>query len=122
MKLALPVKVILGLATLWPALWLIAEAACMVTGLSNVHEGGPVEIAVCDAIWRMRWSVFLVPVLVVFYLVYIFRIPGWTGGERFGWSAALALMCPPLVMPVFFFLNVWRDPTRPGRPGSGLTP
>jgi len=45
----------------------------------------------------LRWSVFLVPVLIIFYLVYIFRTPSWTGGERIGWATAIVLVCPPLV-------------------------
>jgi hypothetical protein len=115
MTLSRPLKVIVGAATLWPALWLMAEAVCMVTGLSNVHEGGPVEIAVCDAIWMLRWSLFLVPLLAIFYLVYLFRKPGLTGTEKGIWAAAILVGCAPLFMPLFFFLHVWRDPGSSGR-------
>lgn len=114
MRLSRPAKVIVGVATLWPALWLMAEAVCMVTGLSNVHEGGPVEIAVCDAIWTMRWSMFLVPLLMIFYLVYLFRMPGLTGASKGLWAAAILVGCAPLFMPLFFLLQVWRD----GRPSD----
>jgi len=115
MRLSRPLKVIVGVATLWPALWLMAEAVCMVTGLSNVHEGGPVEIAVCDAIWTMRWSMILVPLLAIFYLVYLFRMPGTTGAAKGLWAAAILVGCAPLFMPLFFYLHVWRDPGSSGR-------
>jgi hypothetical protein len=116
MRLSRPVKVVVGVATLWPALWLMAEAVCMVTGLSNVHEGGPVEIAVCDAIWAMRWSLFLLPLLMVFYLAYLFRKPGLTGTEKGMWAAAILVGCAPLFMPLFFLLQVWRDGGPSDRP------
>jgi hypothetical protein len=109
MRLSRPARVVVGVATLWPALWLVAEAVCMVTGLSNVHEGGPVEIAVCDSIWTIRWSLFLVPLLMVFYLVYLFRMPGLTGTAKGLWAAAILVGCAPLFMPLFFLLYVWRE-------------
>lgn len=105
-----PVKVIVGAATLWPTLWLFALAVSWVVALSNPAGGsGPVENTIADAIWMLRWSFFLFPVLLVFYLVYLLRMPGLTGAAKALWAAAILVGCGPLFMLLFFFLHVWPD-------------
>ena len=116
MRLSRPVKVILGAATLWPALWLMALAVSWFVAMSNpAGPSGRVENTIADTIWMLRWTFLLFPLLAVFYLVYLFRMPTMTGAAKGLWAAAILVGCGPLFMPLFFFLHIWRDSGSSGR-------
>jgi hypothetical protein len=57
----------------------------------------------------VMWTlVILVPILVLFYVVYVVRTPGLSGAAKALWAVAI-LAGSVVVMPVFFCLHVLRD-------------
>jgi hypothetical protein len=119
MNLKPRVKVIVGLATLWPLMW--GMALVLLAFVREVFFGEddfPTWLAGIGAVTYLvlAWSVLLVPFLVVFYLVYVFRMPGMTSAAKGLWAVAI-LAGSVIVMPVFFYRYVWRH--SPAGPPTG---
>jgi hypothetical protein len=116
MKLGTRGKVLLGVVTLWPALWLIVGIAIALLGVLYAPEGElPMPFNMLGGLAYMVVMLtlpILVPALVVFYLVYVFRKPGLSGVERALWTVAV-VAGSVIAMPVFFYLHILRDAAPP---------
>lgn len=65
----------------------------------------------------MHFTVMLLSVaLIAFYIVYLFKTDRVERDKKALWAISL-FMGGPIAMPVFWYLNVWREPA-PCAPGS----
>jgi hypothetical protein len=106
MKLSKPVKLLVGGATVWLPLYMIAFFVIVFTGVF-MHSAPDVDSF--DVLFRVHMATTLLSVgLLVFYIVHIFQTKLLASDQRIMWLLVI-LFLGPLAMPIYFFKYVWPD-------------
>lgn len=114
MPLSRPIKLLLGLLTLWPMVYMFLFMAFVLTtiiwaelGRGARHTSGfPVGILLLFS--AHVGTILLVSALAVFYVVYLVKTDRVPEDKKALWAAVIFLG-NMLAMPVFFYLYVWPD-------------
>ena len=116
MKLNKPVKILVGLATLWFAIypflffavWLLMFGGILVSAESSSSDF-PLAVIPFLAIFPLHFcTIFLSFILMAFYLVHV--IKNTTGHETIRIILALGnFFMPFLSMPIYFYLFIWLE-------------
>jgi len=123
-NLSKPVKILIGIATIWPPIFMflfmfgfffMGFVMPMIVGDLN-HMGGPHErdfIALAAFIIFMALYLFTILLwngLMIFYIVHLFMTKRIAeGGTKALW-AVLIFLANILVMPVYWYLYIWQEP------------
>jgi hypothetical protein len=106
MKLSRPIKLLVGAATLWLPLYMIAFFVIVFTGVF-MHSAPDFDSF--DVLFRVHMVTSLLSVaLLVFYIVHIFQTKALPSDQRIMWLLVI-LFLGPLAMPVYFFKHVVRE-------------
>jgi hypothetical protein len=109
-----PIKVLLGLATLWPFFYLILffvvifSTIVFMPGPGGEPPGPPPLIALI-----LPLHLFTMPAvmaLMVFYIVNVFRNDRVDKDKKALWAVVL-FMGNMIAMPIYWYLYIWREPT-----------
>lgn len=116
MKLNKPVKILVGLATLWFAIypflffavWLLMVGGIMISAESSSNDF-PLALIPFFTIFPLHFcTIFLSFILMAFYLVHV--IKNTTGNETIRIILALGnFFMPFLSMPIYFYLFIWLE-------------
>ena len=114
MPLTRPVKLLVGLLTLWPILYMFLFMAFVLTtiiwseiGRGTQHVPGfPVGMLLLFG--AHLGTMLLMSALTVFYVVYLVKTERVPQDKKALWAAVIFLG-NMLAMPVFFYLYVWPD-------------
>lgn len=100
MKLSRPIKLLVGAATLWIPLYMIAFFAIVFAGVFTHSAPG---IEAFDVLFSVHMATSLLSVaLLVLYVVHIFQTKALASDQRIMWLLVI-LFLGPLAMPVYFF-------------------
>ena len=100
MKLSRPIKLLVGAATLWLPLYMIAFFA-IVFSRSITPEG-------FDVLWRVHMATMLVSIgTLAFYVVHLFKVQLPTD-QKLMWALTIFFL-GPLAMPFYFVKHLWPD-------------
>lgn len=101
MKLSRPIKLLVGAATLWLPLYMIAFFAF-------AFSGGWRDKHSFDVLFRVHMVSSLLSVgLLVFYIVHLFKVSLNTD-RRIMWALTIFFL-GPFAMPFYFFKHVWPE-------------
>jgi len=115
-KMSKPVKILLGLLTIWPpieiAIFVVLYFGFIFFSISNSsHSNDPfVGIWIMIIMIPHILTMMLVTALKVFYIVHLImttRIP--EAKTKALWGAFLVIF-PVITMVVYFFIHIWREP------------
>ena len=111
MKLGVVAKVLVGLATLWPLVYMVLFLLSFV-GMATRGGGQLIrfEALFLLHVLTMVWMVGL----MIFYIVYLFQSKRISQDKKVLWAIVL-FMGHVIAMPIFFWLYIWPDP-REGTP------
>ena len=112
MKLGKPAKIIVGLLTLWPLLYIFVFFAFMFTMVFTIPhqttgQGVPAPFVVIFALHL--FTIFFMFGLVAFYIYYLFKTDRVPQDKKALWAVVLFLG-NMIAMPVFWYLYIWREP------------
>jgi hypothetical protein len=100
MKLSRPIKLLVGAATLWLPLYMIAFFVLIGTRSMTFVD--------FDTLWNVHMATTLLSVgVLVFYVVHLFKVPLPTD-QKLMWALTLFFL-GPLAMPFYFFKHVWPE-------------
>jgi hypothetical protein len=105
-----PVKVLLGLATLWPFSYLIPFFTVIfstVVFMPSSGEPGPPPLIALILPLHL-FTMLAVMALMVFYIVNVFRNDRVDNDKKALWAVVL-FMGNMIAMPIYWYLYVWRD-------------
>jgi hypothetical protein len=106
MKLSRPIKLLVGAATVWLPLYMIAFFMIVFAGMSS-HSS--LDIDSFDLLFRVHMATSILSVgLLVFYVVHLFKAKHLVGDQRLMWALTIFFL-GPLAMPVYFFKHVWPE-------------
>ena len=106
MKLSKPVKVLVGGATVWLPLYMMAFSAIVFAGMFT-HSAPDIEAF--DVLFRVHMATSILSVgLLAFYVVHLFQAKHLVGDQRVMWALVI-LFLGPLAMPFYFFKHVWPE-------------
>jgi hypothetical protein len=106
MKLSRPIKMLVGAATLWIPLYMIAFMAIV---FSSVFSHSAPDIDSFDVLFRVHMATSLLSVaLLVIYIVHLFQTKAIPSDQRIMWLLVI-LFFGPLAMPVYFFKHMWPE-------------
>ena len=109
-----PIKVLLGLATLWPFFYLILffvvifSTIVFMPGPGGEAPGPPPLIALILPLHLL--TMLAVMALMVFYIVNVFRNDRVDKDKKALWAVVL-FMGNMIAMPIYWYLYIWREPT-----------
>ena len=113
MKLGKGSKILIGILTLWPPLYLFLFMTFIFVNIFSTFSNPAQNKPDFDA-FRIIFALHFVTILltfglVAFYLVYLFRTEIVPKDKKALWAAVLFLG-NMVAMPVFWFLYIWREP------------
>ncbi len=108
MKLGKTGKVLLGLATLWPIIYMALFFIGAISMVSFAGEQGPPRLFPIIFVLHFLTIVWAWG-LIVFYIVYVFKSDRVPKEKKALWAAVLFLG-NMFAMPVFWYLHIWRAP------------
>ena len=105
-------KVLLGIATIWPFIYIVLFMAFMLSTFffmrGGAAEGGIVP-GVMVAVFALHFlTIVWVWALIAFYMVNVFRNDRVDKDKKVLWAVVL-FMGNMLVMPVYWYLYIWRE-------------
>jgi hypothetical protein len=109
-----PIKILIGLATCWPVIYLGVFFFAVFSTLPSTGAGGGAppgdlfSVILPLHLITMLWIVGL----TVFYIVDVFRNRAVTDDKRVLWAVVL-FMGNMISMPIYWYLYIWREPTIP---------
>jgi hypothetical protein len=123
MNLGKGAKVLLGLATAWPLVWMLIFLSA---GLYQVFSE--------TSLWpptlpsgTPRWMLYVIAVhsltcvlnlaILATYMIHLFKSDRVSQDKKVFWAVVL-LAGNVIAMPVFFYLYVWKDAPSPPPPGG----
>ena len=115
-----PVKILLGLATLWPFIYMIFfffvifSSFFFMSNSQGQESGFPVLFMVIFPLHFL--TILWIMALTVFYMVNVFRNDLVEKDKKVLWAVVL-FMGNMIAMPVYWYLYIWKEP-----PGASLTP
>ena len=102
MKLSRPIKLLVGAATLWLPLYMIAFFAMIMMRLPGGEAG-------FDLLFKVHMATSIASVaLLAFYVVHLFKAKHFAGDQRVMWALAIFVL-GPFAMPFYFVKNVWPE-------------
>jgi hypothetical protein len=115
MTLSKPVKVAVGVLTVWPivhlCLFMAAFGFMMFTVIANAPRGAPPPDgfeAWFLLVFVLHFATALLTMgLLVFYIVHLFKTDLVANDRKVLWALVL-FMGGPIAMPVYFWLYLWR--------------
>ncbi len=126
MHLPRSAKVMLGLLTALPALYVILFSALIVRLVVWRAGGDPradtMPVPIADLMWMHLAVMLLIVGLETFYLLYLFKTGRVPPDQRARWAgevgddddpALVSLVINVGAMPLFFALHVWPERARP---------
>ena len=125
MVLSRPIKIVVGILTAWPVLYIFlffAFIAGTIFWISRSASGGghssgpPVAFLLLFAAHFA--TILLMFALIAFYNVFLFKTDRVPQDKKALWAAVLFLG-NMLAMPVFFYLYVWPDEWPRRKAGTG---
>jgi len=106
MKLSRPTKMLVGAATLWIPLYMMAFIAIVFTQVFTQSAPG---IEAFDVLFTVHMATTLLSVaLLVIYIVHLFQTKSLPSDQRIMWLLVI-LFFGPLAMPVYFFKHMWPE-------------
>ena len=103
MKLDRAAKVLIGVATLWPLVYMLLFAVSFVA-MAMKAGGGLIRF---ETLFLLHlFTIVWIFVLLVFYIVYLFRTERVSQDKKVLWAVVLFLG-HMLAMPIFFWLYIW---------------
>jgi hypothetical protein len=109
-----PIKIILGVATLWPILYMIIS---FVFAFSQVFlfsqeevpssSGLPIDFRVFFGLHML--TIFWIFILLIIYIVNLFRNDRVAKDMKALWAVVL-FMGNMIAMPIYWYLYIWREP------------
>jgi hypothetical protein len=114
-KLSKPLKLLIGVLTVWPCLYLVlflAVFAFMFLSFGRAGRGpSPAEIQQGFAVLFILHFATMVLVLglMAFYIVHLFQARSVPQDRKVLWAVILFLG-NVFAMPVYWYMHVWRDP------------
>lgn len=105
MKLSRPVKLIVGVMTLLPFVYMVYFMVSMASSMKT-NASGPDDF---DMLFRLHLGTMLLTFsLMIFYIVYLFRTSKVPQDKKALWAVVL-FMGNMFAMPVFWLLYIWQD-------------
>ena len=102
MKLSRPIKLLVGAATLWLPLYMIAFFVIVFTGAFPTEDG-------FNMLFRVHMATSIASVgLLAFYVLHLFKAKHLVGDQRVMWALAIFFL-GPFAMPVYFANHVWPE-------------
>jgi hypothetical protein len=114
MRITKPVAILIGLATIWPLVYIFIFFAVIfgsfVAGTSPRAPGGTFESFQVLMVAHVG-TMLISAGLLTFYIVHVFKNPALAGDRRTLWAVVLFLG-NVIAMPIYWFLYVWREASR----------
>jgi hypothetical protein len=105
----------LGIATLWPLFYAVVLLALPWTHLARTlfgnHRGEPITVAYVCAMLLHLATIAGAGFLLVYYLLDVSQTKRMVEEQRLPW-ALLLLLTSVISMPVYWYVYIWRVPTR----------
>jgi hypothetical protein len=121
MRIPRSVALLIGVATVWPIVYMFIFMSFALTSfLSSAHGGsgtGPMESFFGYIFVAHLGTMLLMLGLMGFYLVHVFRNAAFKDERRVLW-AILVFVGGPLGMSVYWWLYVWRGPATADQSGG----
>ena len=116
MRLSRPIAALIGVLTLAPIIYMVYFIVSFISMFGAVSTGTLADPQSAERLFRilmpMHFSVMaLTFVLMAFYIVHIFKNPAFTDNRRVLWVLVI-FFGSYIGMFVYWFLNVWRVPSR----------
>ena len=106
MRLSRPIKLLVGAATVWLPLYMVAFFMIVFAGMST-HSA--MDLDSFDILFRVHMATSILSVgLLAFYVVHLFKAKHFVGDQRLMWALAIFFL-GPLAMPFYFFNHVWPE-------------
>ena len=108
-----PIKILLGLATLWPFVYMIlffvfVFSSFLFLSSSAGHEAGPpVSFMIIFPLHLL--TMLWIMALTVFYIVNVFRNERVEKDKKVLWAVVL-FMGNLIAMPIYWYLYIWKEP------------
>ena len=109
-----PAKIVLGVATIWPVVFLGAFISVMIgmavleaNRMVSLQNVGPIVFAAAFGLYFLTMAGMLV--LMVIYIVHIVRNKRFDVEKKVLWAAVI-VFAGIFAMPVYWYLYVWREP------------
>ncbi|HUS33300.1 MAG TPA: hypothetical protein VMZ53_32580 [Kofleriaceae bacterium] len=106
MKLSRPIKLLVGAATLWLPLYMLAFIATIFAGVAT-HSAPDVDAF--EILFRVHMATMVLSMgLLAFYVVHLFKATHLASDQRIMWALVI-LFFGPFAMPVYFVNHVWPE-------------
>jgi hypothetical protein len=107
-----PTKVLIGLATLWPFLYVMLFFMFMLSSVfflpsEGPESGPPVGFMILFALHLL--TMLGIMALTVFYMVNVFRNERVDKDKKVLWAVVL-FMGSMIAMPIYWYLYIWKEP------------
>jgi hypothetical protein len=125
MVLSRPVKVVIGVLTAWPVLYIFLFFGFIVASMiwmSQLPKGGGADSSGPPIAFLLLFAAHFATILlmfglIAFYIVYLFKTDRVPQDKKALWAAVLFLG-NMMAMPVFFYLYVWPEEWPRKKPGG----
>lgn len=114
-NLSKPVKILLGLGTLWPAVYQPIFMTFMFRPFAQAMEHGDFSGGILRSLIFMPiqlFTVLLVLALAVFFMAHAISNERMGRNTKTFWVVAI-LILHMLIMPVYWYLYIWREAAGP---------
>lgn len=106
-------KILLGIATIWPILWIPIFILAMFSTIFFSGPGAPPDADVFPTVFLVVFPLHMLTVfgslaLSVFYIVNIFRNKRVEKDKQVLW-VVLLLLAGMIAEPIYWYLFIWRD-------------
>jgi hypothetical protein len=107
-----PLKILLGLATVWPFAYMLLfffvvfSSLFFVTGPGDPESGPPLFFLVLFPLHIL--TMFWITALTVFYMVNVFRNERVDKDKKVLWAVVL-FMGNMIAMPIYWYLYIWKE-------------
>ena len=111
MNLTRKQKIILGVLTLWPPLYILIFIANVVGMIVASSSNTNVTISIMSVAWIFPLhflTIILVLALMVFYILYIVRSDTIPEEHRIVWLIAVIIVSIPAMI-IFWFMHFWKE-------------
>lgn len=114
------VKILVGLLTLWPLVWMATFFILVFLGitLAATHSGGGTGDA-APPIWFFAiiiphiFTILVWNALTIFYIVHVIVTKRIADNNIKALWAVMLLLFNIVIMPVYWYLYIWHEPTQP---------
>lgn len=108
-----PTKILVGLATLWPVVYMFLFFLFIVSTVffvlpSTTREVGPPAAFVVLTLLHVL-TMFVIMALMIIYIVDVFRNERVDKDKKVLWAVVL-FMGNVIAMPVYWYLYIWKEP------------